>query len=139
MNTSAILDKKFLSNTSKSWRTHKLKAVDTRYVIWYLLKKDFAVEIDGHKYDVTFGLNTDGEVGYTISQEGSPSLTSFDIVERGFKGGKWFEILDEGLSNKEIDDINRCIAKREEEETLKFMIERLGEDTVRSLIEGISD
>ena len=126
-------------NKPLSWRTHKLKEVDITYVIWYLVKKTFAVEIDGYKYDMKFCLNNEGEIGYNITFLGSPSIGSYNIIERGFKVGKWYEILNEELSDTEIDDINRCIAKREEEETLKFMIERLGEDTVRSLIEGISD
>lgn len=138
MNTSETLNKKFLSNNCKSWRTHKLEEVDISYVIWYLLKKDFVVEIDGHKYDVTFGLNKDSEIGYAICQEGSPNLTSFAIVERGFKEGKWFEILDEELSTIEKEGIKSAIKEREEKEMIEFMIERLGEDTVRNLIEGIT-
>lgn len=139
MNTSETLHKKFLSNTNKSWRTHKLEEVDIRYVIWYLLKKDFVVEIGGHKYDVTFGLNKDKEIGYSICQVGSPNITSFELISRGFQEGKWFEILDEELSVSEKEGIKIAIKEREEKEMIAFFVERLGEDMVRSFIDGMNE
>ena len=78
MNTEKTLYDKFSNFKSPSWRTHKLKEVDIDYVMWHLVIKDFAVEIDGHKYDITFGLNCNNEIGYSISMEGSPSLTIFN-------------------------------------------------------------
>lgn len=126
MNTDKTLNDKFLNSKSPSWRTHKLKEVDIDYVMWHLVIKDFAVEIDGHKYDITFGLNCNNEIGHSISMEGSPSLTSRTVINRGFQEGRWFEILKEELSNEEKESIEKEIKEREEEEFEKFVLERLG-------------
>lgn len=133
MNTEKTLESKFLSNKSPSWKTHKLKEVDVSYVVWYLLKKDFSVEIDGYKYDITFGLNGEKEIGYTISSEGSPSLTSFSTIQRGFREGKWFEILDEELSIEEKEKIEKEIKEREEKEFEEFILERLGVPSIEDI------
>lgn len=133
MNTDKTLNNKFLNSKSPSWRTHKLKEVDISYVIWYLVIKDFAVEIDGHKYDITFGLNCNNEIGYSISMEGSPSLTTRTVIDRGFKEGRWFEILEEELSNEEKENIEKEIKEREEKEFEQFVLERLGVSNIEDI------
>lgn len=115
---------KEIKNKPLSWRTHKLKEVDITYVVWYLVKKTFAVEIDGHKYDIKFGLNKEGEIGYSITFLGSPSLGSYETIERGFKEGVWYEILNEELSDNEKEDIKKAIEERERREHIAFLMDR---------------
>lgn len=133
VNTEKTLYDKFLNFKSPSWRTHKLKEVDIDYVMWHLVIKNFAVEIDGHKYDITFGLNCNNEMGHSISMEGSPSLTTRTVINRGFKEGKWFEILEEELSKEEKESIEKEIKEREEKEFEQFVLERLGVSSVEDI------
>lgn len=122
INTSKELIDKFV-NPNKSWQTHKLKEIDIAEVILNLLKKDFVVEIDGYKYDITFGINKDNEIGQTIILKDSPSLCSFEIINLGFKKGIWYEILDEELSEDEQNKIKKEIEKYKEKEVYDFISE----------------
>lgn len=124
INTSEVLIDRFV-HPNKSWQTHKLKKIDVDEVILNLLKKDFVVEIDGYKYDITFGINKDSEIGQTISLKDSPSLCSFEIVNLGFKKGIWYEILDEELSEDEQNKIKKEIEEYKEQEFNKWILEIL--------------
>lgn len=74
------------------WQTKELVPVkDLSVVIPNLLKEKFVVEIDGIKYDLSFGFNEkENYIGYAWSGCPSPRLDSEEIVNRAFKEGKWF-------------------------------------------------
>jgi hypothetical protein len=79
-------------SSSILWQSKKLIPVeDLSYVIPNLLKEKFVVEIDGHKYDLSFGFNAkENYIGQIWSSAPSPHLTSTDILNKAFKEGKWF-------------------------------------------------
>lgn len=123
MNTNKTLDNKFIENRERPiWYYKELKPVDVDYVIWYLLKETFVVEIDGGKHEITFGKNRKGEIGQCIKYDdiGNSSLCSFEVIKKGFREGKWFVITDTDTSDEFKDNYN----KRKEEyekESLKEM------------------
>lgn len=77
-----------------NWQHKKLIQInDLSYILVNLLKEEFVVEIDGSKYDISFGKNEEtGEIGYSWSSAPSPHLTSSEIIEKGFKNGKWYVV-----------------------------------------------
>lgn len=124
MNTVATLSNMFSDRTRLSWKTHKIVEVDISYVLWYMLKKHFVVEIDGYKYEVSFALNSDNEIGSCISMEDSPSMTSYNVLNYGFQDGKWFEILDEELSKDEKEAIDDSIREKQEKDFMAFITKK---------------
>lgn len=99
--TNETLRNEFLKNIDSlhDWQCKKLKPIrDLSYVITNLLKLKFVVEIDGHKYDISFGSDSEnGEIGYGWSSYPSPHIYSNEIIEKAFKEGKWYEVTDEYL------------------------------------------
>jgi hypothetical protein len=89
-------------NKKHNWQSKQLQAVDDlMYVIQNLLKKKFVVDIEGNKYDISFGVSK-GLIGYGWSSSPSPHLMSWEIIEKGFREGKWFVVLDQ----KNRGDVN---------------------------------
>lgn len=108
-----------------NWQCKRLIPIeDLSYVILNLLKIKFVVEIDGHKYDLSFGKNNEtGEVCYGWSSYPSPDLRSWEIIEKAFRNGKWYEVTDEDLTKEEIESILKPIKEREEKEAEEFIKE----------------
>ena len=79
------------------WQTKELIPVkDLSYVIPYLLKERFVVEINGHMYDLSFGYNAKEKyIGQGWSSAPSPALSSTEILNKAFKEGKWFVVKSE--------------------------------------------
>lgn len=77
-----------------NWQYKTLIPIDDlSYILMNLLKEDFVLEINGSKYDISFGKNEQtGEIGYSWSSAPSPHLTSSEIIEKGFKDGKWYVV-----------------------------------------------
>lgn len=73
------------------WQTKELIPIEITTVITLLLTEKFVVEIDGHKYDLSFGYNKKAkEIGWGWSASPSPHLMSYEIIEKAFSKGKWF-------------------------------------------------
>lgn len=72
-----------------NWQCKKLLPIeDLSYVILNLLKVKFVVEINGDKYDISFGKNNEtDEIVYGWSSYPSPHLLSYEIIEKFFKRG----------------------------------------------------
>lgn len=98
-----------------NWQCKRLIPIeDLSYVISNLLKIKFVVEIDGHKYDLSFYKNNEtGGVCYSWSSHPSPDLKSWEIIEKAFRNGKWYEVTDEDLTKEEIELILKPIKERE--------------------------
>lgn len=109
------------SESKRNWQNYKLIDVDVSYVIYSLLKEDFVVEIDGFKYDVKFFKNRKHEIGQYFSASPSPGLTSSELINKGFKEGKWFLVSDEELSDEEKRKIEEDIELQKKKEELELM------------------
>ena len=58
MNTDKTLTQEFINNNKYPiWFYKKLKEVNIDYVIAYMLTAKFVVDIEGEKYEITFGKN----------------------------------------------------------------------------------
>ena len=93
MRTTGTLRDEFSElNEQHDWQTKELIPVDDLSdVIPNLLKHKFVVEIEGHKYDLSFGYNAKEKyIGQSWSGSPSPQLTSVEILNKAFKEGKWF-------------------------------------------------
>lgn len=79
------------------WQTKELAPIDNlSEVVRYLLDEKFVVEIDGHRYDISFGYNEDGNcISFGWSGAPSPNLQSSEIVDRAFRRGKWFLVKED--------------------------------------------
>lgn len=135
MNTDNDLRTIFINGAKEGhlhdWQSKVLEEVDVSYVIWNLLLDKFVVEIEGHKYDISFGKNKLGEIGHGNSVYPSPCLLSSEIINRGFKEGKWYRVTDKDLPQEEIDEILRIIKekeKKESEEFFKSILDRLSDE-----------
>jgi len=116
MNTDKTIRDKFTDNNPNPiWYYKELKSVDVDYVIFYLLKETFVVEIDGSKHEITFGKNRKGEIGQCIKYDdiGSSWLCSFEVINKGFRTGKWFTITDTDTSDEFKSDYNERKSKYE--------------------------
>ncbi|QUH21754.1 hypothetical protein [Alkaliphilus sp. B6464] len=103
MNTDKTLNNKFIENNDNPiWYYKELKSVDVDYVISYLLKETFVVDINGSKHEITFGKNRKGEIGQYIRSDNlrNSELCSFEVIEKGFREGKWFVVTDADTSDE---------------------------------------
>lgn len=129
MNTDKTLNEKFLKRTDYPiWYYKELQAVGVDHVIWNLLKEPFVVEIDGAKHEITFGKNRKGEIGQCIRYDemNKNTLTSYSVVEKGFREGKWFVITDTDTSEKSKVDYIERKTQYEREEMKKWYKKILG-------------
>lgn len=114
IHTEETINKKFIErNEYPIWYYKELESVDVDCVIFYLLKKTFVVEINGSKHEITFGKNNKDEIVQCIKYDDTKNsnLCSFQVIEKGFKKGKWFVITDKDTSDEFKKDYN----KRKEE------------------------
>lgn len=137
MNTNKTLNNKFIEKKDRPiWYYKELKPVDVDYVIWYLLKETFVVEIDGSKHEITFGKNKKGEIGQCIRYDDikNSNLCSFEVVKKGFTEGKWFIITDTNTTDEFKDNYNK---RKEEYE--KESIKDLYKSILKSAIDYTKD
>ncbi len=109
-------------NNLCKWQTKVLQPVDVDYVIWNLLKENFVVEIDGHKYDITFGKNRKGEIGSSMTLYPSPAMCSYEVINKGFITGKWYRVTEKDLSQEEIDKHIKDVKNQEERELQEWLL-----------------
>lgn len=121
MNTDKTLDDTFIKNTGHPiWYYKELKTVDIDYVIAYLLKETFVVDIDGSKHEITFGHNKkENYIGQCIIYDDieNSNLCSFEVIEKGFREGKWFIVTDKDTSDEFKNDYNKRKAEHEKNST----------------------
>lgn len=126
MNTDKTLNEKFIEKKGYPiWFYKELKSVNVDYVIAYLLKYPFVVEIDGSKHEITFGHNKkENYVGQCIRYDDikNSNLCSFEVVGKGFKEGKWFVITDTDTSDDfKAEYIKRKLEYEKEETKVWYM------------------
>ena len=131
MNTDKTLRNKFyLSRNGIKYNLlkKKMREIDVDDVIFYLLKYSFMVDINGSKYDITFGINKDGEIGFSQTYyPNSEQLTSYEITRKAFREGKWFYLTDKDLTEDEFKENQNIIKELEDRSELKsreFIIDR---------------
>lgn len=105
MNTNKTLNDKFISKKEDYpvWYYKELEPVDVDYVIAYLLKETFIVDINGSKHEITFGHNKkENYVGQCIRYDDikNSKLCSYDVINKGFREGQWFIITDKDTTNE---------------------------------------
>ena len=128
MNTDKTLTEEFTKhNEHPIWYYKELKSVDISYVIFYLLKEPFVVDIYGSKHEVIFGKNRKGEIGQCIRYDDieNSNLCSFEVVNKGFIEGKWFVITDIDTSDDFKSEYNKRKIEYEKEETKSWYIKIL--------------
>lgn len=114
MNTDKTLNDEFIKNTDYPiWYYKKLLEVDISYVICNLLKETFVVEINNSKHQIIFGKNKKGGLGQCIQYDDikNSKLDSYEVIEKGFKEGKWF-IIDSKDTSTEFKDNYRKEKKK---------------------------
>jgi len=111
MNTNNTLTEKFIDRQEYPiWYYKELEETTVDYVISYLLKETFVVDIEGIKHEITFGHNKEENyIGQHIrySDIQNLNLSSYEVIERGFKEGKWFTILDKDTTEEFKQDYLR--------------------------------
>lgn len=123
INTEETINKNFIKrNDNPIWYYKELESVDVDYVIFYLLKKTFVVDINGSKHEITFGKNNKDEIVQCIKYDDikNSNLCSFEVIEKGFKEGKWFVITDKDTSDEFKADYNKRKAEFKKEESKNF-------------------
>lgn len=119
----------FYSKYSWNWCTKVLLEVDINFVITNLLKEDFVVEINEHKYDISFNKNKNSnEIWFSNGIAPSPPLCSFEIINEGFTKGKWYVVTEKNLSKEGKEKIAKEIEVKEQlefEEAMKELIEKV--------------
>lgn len=101
MNTDKTLIKKFASHTKYPiWYYKELEEVSIHYVIFNLLKESFVVELDNKKITMTFGKNENHEIGCSQSCNHGLDYTSYETINKAFKDGTWFRILETETSDE---------------------------------------
>lgn len=125
INTDKTLDNKFIERQTNHpiWYYKELEPVDVDYVIAYLLKETFVVEIEGSKHEITFGYNKEENyIGQCIKYDDikNSKLCSFEVIQKGFKKGKWFIITDKDTSEEFKTDYEQRKAEYQKEETEKW-------------------
>jgi hypothetical protein len=93
MRTSQDLYKDFKFK-QHDWQCKELSEVDITYVIANLLKDKFVVEINGSKYDLSFGISNKDEIGWSYSAYPSSNFLSYEVLEYAFRNGNWFVVAD---------------------------------------------
>lgn len=122
MHTEEDLTKKFVSKKDHPiWYYKELESVDIDYVIMNLLKENFAVEINNHKYEVTFGVDKSDEIGFSSRYDefNHEFISSYDILNKGFKEGKWFVVINKNTSHKFKENYDLKLKKYEEEQKIQ--------------------
>lgn len=129
MNNEKTLNKKFIErNNHPIWYYKELQEVEIDYVIAYLLKETFIVDIDGSKHEITFGHNkNENYIGRCIRYDDikNSNLCSFEVVRRGFKEGKWFIVTENDTSDEyktDYDKRKEQYKKQEEEQLYKEIL-----------------
>lgn len=121
MNDDKTLDKKFIERTKHPiWYYKELQEVDVDYVIAYLLKETFIVDIDGSKHEITFGHNKkENYVGQCIKYDEikNSKLTSYKVIQKGFREGKWFIVTENDTSDEFKIDYDKRKVQHMREET----------------------
>lgn len=129
MNSDKTIKENFINKTEYPiWYYKELAEVDIDYVIAYLLKKTFIVEIDGSKHEITFGYNKkENYVGQCIKYDDikNSKLCSFEVINKGFKEGRWFIITDKDTTNEFKADYIKRKEEYKKEETKQFYIDIL--------------
>lgn len=119
----------FHSKYSWNWCTKVLSEVDIYFVIGNLLKEDFVVEINEHKYDISFKKNKNSnEICFSNGVAPSPPLCGFEIINEGFTKGKWYVVTGKNLSKEEKEKIAKGIEVKEQlesEEAMKELIKKV--------------
>lgn len=120
MNTDKTLNNNFIErNEHPIWYYKELESVDVDYVIAYLLKDKFVVDIDGSKHEVTFGHNKkENYIGQCIKYDDikNSNLTSYKVIQKGFTEGKWFIITDKDTTDEFKQDYDKRKAEYQKEE-----------------------
>lgn len=111
------------SKQLRAWQMYVLEEVPLTYVINNLLKEKFVVEIEEEKYDIMFGIYEDSGIGFSNSIYPSKCISSYDLIEKGFKNGKWYIITNKQLPIKEIKKQLECQYNKEKQESLDFFKE----------------
>lgn len=125
MNTDKTLTSEFCNHVKNNlckWQTKVLESVDVDYVISNLLIDKFVVEIDAHKYDITFGKNRKHYIGSSMTLYPSPALCSYEIINKGFTIGKWYRVTEKDLSQEEIDKHIKDVKDKEEKEHQEWLL-----------------
>lgn len=135
MNTDKTIQDKFIkSNDKPIWYYKELEEVEVDYVIWNLLKMSFVVEIEGSKHEIIFGKNRKHEIGQYIRYDDikGSNLCSFEVVNKGFRNGKWYIITDIDTTedfkqnyDKTKEECNREEFKRFSREILTDVINKM--------------
>lgn len=105
MNTDKTLNNKFAQkrNEYPVWYYKELKPIDIDYVIAYLLKDTFVVDIGGSKHEITFGYNNkENFIGQSILYDDikNSNLTSYKVIQQGFKSGQWYIITEKDTTEE---------------------------------------
>jgi hypothetical protein len=128
LNTDKTLKEKFIEKKGYPiWYHKELKETTVDWVIWNLLKESFVVEIDGSKHEITFGKNRKGEINQCIRYDDikHSNLCSYQVVEKGFKEGKWFTISNINTSDEFKADHEKRKEEYHREETKQWYIKIL--------------
>ena len=124
INTDKTLNNNFIErNEHPIWYYKQLESVEVDYVIAYLLKDKFVVEIDGSKHEVTFGHNKkENYIGQCIKYDDikNSKLTSYKVVRKGFIEGKWFIITNKDTTDEFKHDYDKRKAEYHKQETEKW-------------------
>lgn len=124
MNNEKTLNKKFVErNNHPVWYYKELEEVEIDYVIAYLLKETFIVDIDGSKHEITFGHNKkENYVGQCIKYDDikNSNLTSYKVIQKGFREGTWYIITEKDTSDEFKQDYDKRKAQYEKEEIEKW-------------------
>lgn len=123
MNTDKTLTQKFIErNDYPIWYYKELEPVDVDYVIMYLLTTSFVVDIKGSKHEITFGKNRKHEIGTSIRYDDiqNSSLTSYNVIEKGFRIGKWYIISDKDTTDEFKAEYNKRKEEHEKQEAEDF-------------------
>jgi hypothetical protein len=137
MNTDKTIKDKFVDISDKPiWYYKELNPVSIDYVIFYLLKEHFVVDINGSKHEITFGKNRKGEIGQCIRYDDitNSNLCSYEVIQKGFREGTWFIITDIDTSNEFKNDYD----KRKELHT-KESTKEMYKSMLKSAISEIKD
>ena len=134
MNTDKTLREKFCRmNEYPIWYYKELSPVEVDYVVWNLLKEPFVVEIDGCKYEITFGKNRKHEIGQCISYKDikKSTLSSYQVVNRGFREGKWYTI-----SETDTTEEFKANYVKQKEEHDRQELEKFYREILIGIVEG---